>query len=79
MQIKFHKGRRIENGELTSVVSSMALSGRVLEFLKSIRGIDKVPGGIVESPGLCGKGTTDLLPVGDFGPRLLSEAVVGTA
>ena len=40
MQLKVKKGRRIENGELTDIFSSMALSGKVLEFLREIRGVE---------------------------------------
>ena len=79
MQIKFKKGRRIENGQLTDVLPSMALSGNVLEFLRSIRGISRGPSDTSGDPGMCGKGVTDLLPVGDFGTYLLGEAVVGRA
>ena len=37
IQIKARWGHLIENGKVTDLVSSMALSGRVLEFLTSIR------------------------------------------
>lgn len=78
MQIKVRRGRKIENGRLTDVVSSMALSGSVLGFLRDIRGIGDARGFYV-STGFCGKGHGDYLPTGDGGPCLLSRAVVGPA
>lgn len=78
MQIKVKKTRRIEHGELTDLGSSMALSGRVLDFLRRIRGVSR-RSDFLMSPGSCGKGYTDLLPTGTGGSYLLSEAVVGPA
>jgi TldD protein len=78
MQLKVKKGRRIENGRLTDLVSSMALSGRVLDFMKSVRGVAKNPQVRME-PGYCGKGHSDYIPVGSGGAYLLSQAVVGPA
>jgi len=78
MQLKVLKGHRIEHGRLTDLVSSMALSGSVLSFLKDIRGIGNSKGFAIES-GFCGKGHTDHLPTGSGGPCVLSRAVVGPA
>jgi len=78
MQIKVKKARLIEGGEPGAVVSSMALSGKVLEFLRSIRGVSRAAD-FEMAPGFCGKGHTDLLPAGTGGPYLLAEAVVGPA
>ncbi|MGI0129498.1 MAG: metallopeptidase TldD-related protein, partial [Thermoplasmata archaeon] len=78
MQIKVQRGRRIEHGELTDLVSSMALSGTVLAFLRDIRGVGNTTNLEMES-GFCGKGHGDYLPTGDGGPPLLSRAVVGPA
>ena len=78
MQIKVRRGRRIEHGKLTDLVSSMALSGTVLRFLKDIRGVGNDNKFRMDS-GFCGKGHGDYLPVGDGGPYLLSRAVVGPA
>ncbi|MCI4360303.1 MAG: TldD/PmbA family protein, partial [Thermoplasmata archaeon] len=78
MQLKVKKGRRIENGELTEIFSSMALSGKVLEFLRAIRGVSKATD-MGWSPGFCGKGQTDMLMTGTGGPYLASRAVVGPA
>ena len=78
MQLKVKRGHRIENGKVTGLVGSMALSGKVLDFLKAIRGVGRTSGMKIE-PGFCGKGQTDLLPVGTGGVHLLSTAVVGPA
>ncbi|MGP8073021.1 MAG: TldD/PmbA family protein [Thermoplasmata archaeon] len=78
MQLKVKKGHRIENGELKELVSSMALSGRVLDFLRGIRGVSG-PKDFSISPGSCGKGHSDILPAGTGGTYLLSTAVVGPA
>ncbi|HYK92652.1 MAG TPA: TldD/PmbA family protein [Thermoplasmata archaeon] len=78
MQIKVKKAHRIEHGEVGELLPSMALSGKVLEFLKAIRGVSRKED-FEMSPGYCGKGHTDLLPAGTGGPYLLSEAVVGPA
>jgi predicted Zn-dependent protease len=76
MQLKVKKGRRIEHGRLTDVVSSTALSGKVLDFMKSVRGMSR-KSDFELSPGSCGKGHSDILPVGSGGTYLLSTAVVG--
>ena len=78
MQLKVKKGRRIEHGQLTDLVSSMALSGRVLDVLKATRGVSRQED-FEMTPGYCGKGHTDLLPVGSGGTYLLTTAVVGPA
>jgi len=56
----------------------MALSGRVLDVLRSIRGIGKADAFGIH-PGFCGKGHSDLLPAGTGGSYLLASAVVGPA
>jgi TldD protein len=76
MQLKVLKGHRIEKGKVTDLVSSMALSGSVLQFLRDIRGIGKAEHREIDA-GYCGKGYGDTLPVGDGGTYLLSRALVG--
>lgn len=76
MQIKTRQGHLIENGKVTDLVSSVVLSGRVLEFLRDIRGVGSAEP-LDLTPASCGKGHSDLLPVGSGGPYLLSRAVVG--
>lgn len=78
MQLKVKKGRRIEHGRFTDLVSSMALSGRVLDVLRATRGESRRED-FEMSPGYCGKGQTDLLPVGSGGTYLLTTAIVGPA
>ncbi len=78
MQFKVKKGHRIENGRLTDLVGSMALSGKVLDFLRSIRGVGRRSDFLID-PGYCGKGHTDYLPVGTGGVPLVSTAIVGPA
>jgi len=78
MQLKARAGHVIENGEVTDLVSSLVLSGSVLEFLRDIRGIGSAQYED-RSPGVCGKGHSDPLPVGGGGTYLLSSAVVGPA
>ena len=79
MQIKVRKGHRIENGRLTDLVGPMALSGKVLEFLRSIRGIERAAAPLEMEAGFCGKGHSDYIPVGSGGTHLLSRAIVGPA
>jgi TldD protein len=78
MQLKVKKAHRVEHGELGELVSSMALSGKVLDFLKAIRGVSRASDFEIE-PGTCGKGHTDYIPAGTGGTYLLSRAVVGPA
>jgi TldD protein len=78
MQLKSKKGRRIEHGELTEIYPSMALSGKVLEFLKEIRGVSGKED-FEMGAGFCGKGHSDMLVTGSGGPYLASRAIVGPA
>jgi TldD protein len=78
MQLKVKMGHLIENGQRTDLVGSMALSGRVLDFLRSIRGVSREPVSAMQ-PGFCGKGHSDYLPVGTGGVHVLSHAIVGPA
>ena len=64
----------IENGEVTSPLRSLALSGRILETLKEVDAVGR--DFKVEDPGYCGKGQT--VPVGDGGPHIrIRSAFVG--
>jgi len=78
LQVKARKGHLIEKGEVTDLVSSMALSGRVLDFLSAIRGVSGKEDFALDTSS-CGKGRTDYLPNSAGGPYLLSTAVVGPA
>ncbi len=77
MQLKVRLGHRIEHGKVTDLVGPMALSGSVVEFLRDIRGVGNDR--LELSPGMCGKGHGDYLPVGGGGAYLLSRAVVGAS
>lgn len=55
------------------MVRDVALSGKILDVLKSIRAIGKDVR--IEYPGYCGKGQS--VPVDDGGPHLLTKALVG--
>lgn len=68
------KGYMIEHGEIGTPLTSVSLSGNVLEVLKSIDGVGK---DIEFGSGTCGKGSEDLVPVGDGGPYLrIQKAIV---
>ena len=78
MQLKVRAGHLIEHGKVTDLVATMVLSGSVLEFLRDIRGVGSAKD-FEMGPGFCGKGHSDMLPVGGGGTYLLSRAVVGPA
>ena len=64
----------IENGEITSPLKDVSVSGLTLEILKHVNGLTKESK--LAAPGYCGKGQT--VPVGDGGPIMrISEALVG--
>lgn len=78
MQIKVLKGHRIEGGKLTDLLGSMALSGRVLDVLRAVKGVSRQEKLNIDI-GVCGKGHSDYLPDGTGGGHLLTQAVVGPA
>lgn len=64
----------IENGELTTPLKDVSVSGMTLEILNNVDGLTK--DAAIASPGFCGKGQT--VPVGDGGPIMrIKEALVG--
>ena len=64
----------IENGEITSPLRDVSISGLTLEILNNVNGLTK--DARLAAPGYCGKGQT--VPVGDGGPVMrISEALVG--
>ena len=64
----------IENGEITTPLKDVSVSGLTLEILKNVDGLTKESK--LAAPGFCGKGQT--VPVGDGGPIMrISEALVG--
>ena len=64
----------IENGELTTPLKDVSVSGLTLEILQNVNGLTR--DAKLAAPGFCGKGQT--VPVGDGGPIMrISEALVG--
>ena len=64
----------IENGELTSPLKDVSVSGLTLEILKNVDGLTK--DAKLASPGFVVKGQT--VPVGDGGPLMrIKDALVG--
>lgn len=68
------KGYIVKNGEITQLVRSMTLAGKVLDILKTV---DAVGDKLSFSGGTCGKGEEDLIPVSSGGPHMRAEMVVG--
>jgi TldD protein len=68
------KGYIVKNGELTQLVRSMTLAGKVMEILKTV---DAVGNNLSFSGGNCGKGEEDYIPVTSGGPHMRMEMVVG--
>jgi len=64
----------IENGEITTPLRDVSVSGLTLQILNDVDGLTK--DAKLASPGFCGKGQT--VPVGDGGPIMrIREALVG--
>ncbi len=74
MQCTSKKGYLIENGEITSLLKSIALSGYVLDVLQNIDAISKDPTDLHGS--VCGKGHADRVPVSDGGSYLKINEVL---
>ena len=74
-QFNAEEGYLIEGGELTRPVRDVSLSGETLEIL---RRIELVGRRVEMSPGYCGK-DSQLVPVGDSAPAVLTVAHVGGA
>jgi TldD protein len=74
IQCTSSKGYMIENGETTTPLSEIALSGNVLDLLKNIDGAGKE---FEIGSGTCGKGSEDYVPVGDGGGHLrINKAII---
>ncbi|WP_292465117.1 TldD/PmbA family protein [Methanolobus sp.] len=75
-QFNAEKGYIIENGQLTTLIRDVSLSGKTLEILNNVR---MVGNDLTLTSGRCGKGG-QLVPVTDGSPHLMvSEALVGGA
>jgi TldD protein len=68
MQCTSKKGYLIKNGEKSTVVKQVALSGYVLDFLQNIDAVSKDK--LELRPGTCGKGHADHVPVTSGGSYL---------
>ncbi len=75
MQLKAKKGYLIESGKVTKALSSLALTGGVLEFVKDIDAISSIRDFELDS-GTCGKGHEDYVPVGSGGCYIRSKGIV---
>jgi TldD protein len=75
MQVIAGKGYLIENGEKTTPLKSMTMTGRVLEVLAQVDAVSKE--GFVVSSGNCGKGPEDFVPNGAGGTWWRTKAVIG--
>ena len=74
LQCTSTKGYMIEHGKIGVPLTKISLSGSVLRVLKSIDGVGKK---LEFGLGTCGKGSEDLVPVGDGGPYLrIQKAIV---
>jgi TldD protein len=76
MQLKSKRSWKIENGQITEPYSTTVLSGKVLEFVKSISAMTRASD-FENGAGYCGKGEEDMVLVGSGGTYLASRAVVG--
>jgi TldD protein len=75
-QFNAEKGYLIENGELTTLLRDVSLSGKILEILNNVK---MVGDDLTMNSGRCGKGG-QLVPVTDGSPHLMvTEALVGGA
>jgi len=74
VQVTALKGYIIKNGEMTELVRSMALTGKVLDILATVDAVGK---DLSFSAGTCGKGEEDWAPVTSGGPHMRAEMIVG--
>ena len=74
LQFAAQEAYLIENGEITTPLRDVSVSGLTLQILNDVDGLTK--DAKLASPGFCGKGQT--VPVGDGGPIMrIREALVG--
>jgi TldD protein len=75
MELKCKRGYVIEKGKTGRILSMLALTENVLDFIASIDAVGKKDQFGMER-GTCGKGHEDLVPVGDGGVYIRARAVV---
>ena len=76
MELKSKRGYMIEKGEVTRILSTLALSENVLDFIATIDAVGKKDQFKI-GRGYCGKGHEDIIPVGDGGVYVRAKGVVG--
>jgi TldD protein len=74
MEVVSKKGYLIKNGQKTTPLKSVTLTGRVLEVLGNVDAVSK--DGFMMDAGNCGKGSEDFVPVGSGGTWWRTKAVV---
>ena len=74
MEVVANKGYIIKNGEKTTPLKSITLTGRVLDVLGNVDAVSK--DGFMIDAGVCGKGSEDFVPVGSGGTWWRTKAVV---
>lgn len=74
MEVAAVRGYVIENGQKTTRLKSITLTGRVLEVLGGVDAVSK--DGFVIDSGYCGKGGEDMVPVGSGGSWWRTKAIV---
>ncbi len=74
MQVVAKRGYLIRNGQKTTPLKSLTLTGRVLEVLGNVDAISK--DGFNVDSGNCGKGAEDYIPVGSGGTWWRTKAVI---
>ena len=74
MEVVANKGYIIKNGEKTTPLKSITLTGRVFDVLGNVDAVSK--DGFMIDAGVCGKGSEDFVPVGSGGTWWRTKAVV---
>jgi len=74
MEVVSNKGYLIKNGQKTTPLKSITLTGRVLEVLGNVDAVSK--DGFMVDAGNCGKGSEDFVPVGSGGTWWRTKAVL---
>lgn len=73
-QVRALKGYIIENGEKKNLVRGLSLTGKALDILKTVDSVGKE---FQLTPGLCGKGEEDYIPVTSGGSYMRAKIIAG--
>lgn len=76
VQVSTQKAYLLKKGEVKDLVRGVALTGKVLEILKTV---DAVSDTLRFDGGTCGKGEEDFIPVSTGGPHMRARIIVGGA